>query len=276
MILGDGFTAQGITFQNTAGPDKQQAVALLVESDNSAFYRCKIAAYQDTLYAKHGKQFFRDCEISGTVDIIFGNAKVVIQNCNIYARKPLRGQVNTIVAQGRQSYSEDSGTVIQNSIITAAPDLRTAEYPVKTYLGRPWKEYSTTVIIDCYLDAVIDPEGWKAWDENSANLDTIYYAEYGNDGPGSDTSRRVNWKGFRVLQDPAEAAQFTVWNFIQGDSWIPAIGIPFYSGLYEQPQVLYNIPNHAQATFTDAPMLTALLLCYLLIEEWYVLLTIPN
>ncbi|PNX59086.1 pectin methylesterase, partial [Trifolium pratense] len=48
--VGDGFIAQDIGFLNTAGPEKHQAVALFVGSDKSVINRCKIDAFQDTLY----------------------------------------------------------------------------------------------------------------------------------------------------------------------------------------------------------------------------------
>ncbi|CAI9760964.1 unnamed protein product [Fraxinus pennsylvanica] len=47
-VVGDGFLARDVTFQNTAGPSKHQAVALRVNADLSAFYRCDMLAYQDT------------------------------------------------------------------------------------------------------------------------------------------------------------------------------------------------------------------------------------
>ncbi|KAF9602697.1 hypothetical protein IFM89_030585 [Coptis chinensis] len=63
---GDGFIARYISFVNTAGPSKGQAVALIVTADKSVFYRCSIIGYQDTLYTLSNRQFYRETDIYGT------------------------------------------------------------------------------------------------------------------------------------------------------------------------------------------------------------------
>ena len=70
---------QGITFVNSAGPEGGQAVALRTAGNNIAIYQCSIQGYQDTLFTAYGQQFFRECEIYGTIDFIFGDAAVVFQ-----------------------------------------------------------------------------------------------------------------------------------------------------------------------------------------------------
>ncbi|KAG6516096.1 hypothetical protein ZIOFF_026544 [Zingiber officinale] len=110
----DRFIAQDMTFENTAGPAKQQVVAMRNNADLSIFYRCKFLGYQDTLYAHSNNQFYRDCEVHGTIDFIFGDATAVFQNCHIYARLPLQGQVNVVTVQGRTLYNECTGFSIHN------------------------------------------------------------------------------------------------------------------------------------------------------------------
>lgn len=127
-----------MTFENTAGPQKHQAVALRSSSDFSVFYSCSFKGYQDTLYVHSQRQFYRNCDIYGTIDFIFGDAIVVLQNCNIFVRKPMSSQQNTVTAQARKDPNENTGIVIHNSRVMAASDLRPVQGTFKTFLGRPW------------------------------------------------------------------------------------------------------------------------------------------
>ncbi|MCE5165801.1 Pectinesterase/pectinesterase inhibitor 3 [Datura stramonium] len=111
-VVGERFLACDITFENTAGAAKHQAVALRVGSDLSAFYRCSMLAYQDTLYVHSNRQFFVQCLIIGTVDFIFGDGEVVLQNCDIQVRRPGPGQKNMITAQGRTDPNQNLNKLI--------------------------------------------------------------------------------------------------------------------------------------------------------------------
>ncbi|XP_038997065.1 pectinesterase-like [Hibiscus syriacus] len=224
--VGDGFMAQDIWFQNTAGPQKHQAVALRVGADQSVINRCKIDAYQDTLYAHSNRQFYRDSYITGTVDFIFGNAAVVFQNCKLVARKPMNSQSNMITAQGRIDPNQNTGISIQSCNIIASANLEPVKASIKSYLGRPWKEYSRSVVMQSYIGDHIDPSGWSVWSGDFA-LKTLYYGEYMNMGPRADTSKRVKWPGFHVITSAEEAKKFTVAELIQGGSWLTSTGVAF-------------------------------------------------
>ncbi|EMS68349.1 Pectinesterase/pectinesterase inhibitor PPE8B [Triticum urartu] len=181
-VVGKGFIARDMTFQNTAGPAKHQAVALRCDSDLSVFYRCAFEGHQDTLYAHSLRQFYRDCNIAGTVDFVFGNAAAVFQNCHLLARAPLPGQKNSVTAQGRFNASMNSGFAFQFCNVSAHDDLLRAQVnqtdkavATQTFLGRPWKAYSRVVFMQSYIGTVVRPEGWLAWDDNQSTLGTLYY-----------------------------------------------------------------------------------------------------
>ncbi|KAL3631407.1 hypothetical protein CASFOL_024391 [Castilleja foliolosa] len=224
-VSGDGFIARDMTFENTAGPNKHQAVALRSGSDFSVFYTCSFKGYQDTLYLYAQRQFYRNCDIYGTIDFIFGDAVAVIQNSNIYVRKPMPNQKNTVTAQSRKDPNQNTGIIIHASRVSTS-----AASGYENYLGRPWQRYSRTVFMKCEIDGGIAAAGWLPW-SGDFGLSTLYYGEYMNTGSGASTGGRVKWPGYHVIGSGAEAGKFSVGSFLGGDSWIPNTGVPFTSGL---------------------------------------------
>ncbi|KAG2689943.1 hypothetical protein I3760_09G163800 [Carya illinoinensis] len=78
---GKGFIARDMGFPNNAGAIKHQAVALMSNSNLSILYQFHIDAVQDTLYTHANQQFYRECNIYGTIDFIPRNSIVVMQWC---------------------------------------------------------------------------------------------------------------------------------------------------------------------------------------------------
>ncbi|KAK1583738.1 hypothetical protein Q3G72_026472 [Acer saccharum] len=193
------FTAKNIGFENSAGPMKHQAVALRVDADMSIFYNCTMDGYQNTLYVHAKRQFYRDCTISGTIDFVFGDGSAVFQNCNFIIRKPLEKQNCIVTAQGRSYTYQPTVIVIQNSTITADPGFLLFN-------------------------------GWLPWD-GEKGIDTCFYVEFDNTGPGANKTQRVNWKGLKNISRE-EAQQFTAGRIIEGDEWITTVTVPYNSGLF--------------------------------------------
>jgi pectin methylesterase-like acyl-CoA thioesterase len=225
--MGAGFIAKGVSFVNSAGPGKGQAVALLVGGDRSVVYQCEIKAFQDTLFTHSNRQFYAESDISGTVDFIFGNSAAVFQSCELQARKPIRGQQDVVTAQGRADPNQNTGISIHRCRITAASDL--GDTPV--YLGRPWKQYSRVVVMETTMAGSVAPAGWLAWPDQPSPSTTLYYGEYRNRGDGGGTKGRVTWTGVHTSMSTADATGFTVAKFIMGDSWLGATGVTYTSGL---------------------------------------------
>ncbi|KAM0915927.1 hypothetical protein ACQ4PT_010498 [Festuca glaucescens] len=232
--IGNGFFMKDIRVENTAGAENHQAVALRVQSDQAVFFQCYFDGYQDTLYTHAQRQFFRECTVTGTIDFIFGNSQVVIQNCLILPRKPMDNQVNIITAQGRREKRSAGGTIMHNNTIEPHPDFA-QQGKIATYLARPWKEYSRTIYIQNKIGAFIDPKGWLEWNGNFG-LDTLFYAEVENTGPGADTSKRAKWGGIKTVTYEEAQKEFTVEAFIQGQQFIPKYGVPYIPGLLPQSE----------------------------------------
>ncbi|CAN6470054.1 unnamed protein product [Victoria cruziana] len=228
-VAGAGFLARDLTIINTAGAVNHQAVALRVNADLSAVFRCSMVGFQDTLYVHSLRQFYRESVVAGTVDFIFGDAAVVLQVSFIVSRKPMDGQFNTITAQGRSDPNENTGISIDNCTVLPDTELAASLSSFKTYFGRPWRNYSRTVVMTSYVERHVDPSGWTPWSGDDG-LSTLYYGEYSNTGPGANTDGRVAWPGFHVMTLD-DATNFTVPNLILGDQWLDSTAVPYDSGV---------------------------------------------
>ncbi|RWR90825.1 pectinesterase-like protein [Cinnamomum micranthum f. kanehirae] len=122
-LKGEHFIAINMTFRNIARVAMVQALAVQNNVNLSAFYNCSFECFQDALCASSGSQFYRSCDIYGTIDFIFGYAAAVFQTCNIYVRLPLQGQSNVITAHGRGAANEGTGYSIQHCKTSASPEL---------------------------------------------------------------------------------------------------------------------------------------------------------
>lgn len=136
----------------------------------------------------------------------------------------MRNQFVTITAQGKKDPGQNSGISIQRCVIQPLDNLTAS-----TYLGRPWKVYSTTVIMQSNIGGFLSPLGWISWETGVDPPKTIFYAEYQNTGPGSSTAGRVNWAGYRPTLTVDQASKYNVDSFIQGPSWLPASNVAFES-----------------------------------------------
>ncbi len=210
-IGGHDFYAENITFENSFGPGSQ-AVAILVEADRAMFDKCHFLGWQDTLYAKNGRQYYKDCYIEGHVDYIFGMAAAVFENCHIHSKGD-----GYITAPMRFAADEPAGFIFHKCRLTSNNTKN------GIYLGRPWRDYGRTVFLNTEMDAEIRPEGWHHWEPQREK--TAYFAEYGSTGKGANPEARVAWT--RKLGD-ADIKVFSVEYFLGGkDGWDPYRGDNF-------------------------------------------------
>jgi pectinesterase len=207
QVDGDGFEAENLTIANGAGP-VGQALALRVDGDRVAFRHCRFLGWQDTLLVNRGRQYFADCYIEGHVDFIFGGATAYFERCEIHCLKD--GYITAASTPQDQAY----GFVFADCRIDGAPG-------VKTYLGRPWRDYAATIFIRTEMSEVVRPAGWHDWHKPQAQK-TARYAEFANTGPGATRTGRVAWA--QRLGSGA-AAGFTPAVVLAGaDGWNPAPG----------------------------------------------------
>jgi pectinesterase len=205
VIDADDFTAENITFENSAGP-KGQALAIRIDGDRAVFRNCRFMGWQDTLFINRGRHYFEGCTIAGHVDFIFGGATAFFEKCRIHCLE--NGYITAASTPDNQPF----GFVFSNCKITGeSPDI-------KTYLGRPWRDFSSVIFLTTEMTDVVRPVGWHNWDKPEREK-TSRYAEYNNSGAGVSVQARVKWS--RQLTK-AEAQRVTVKNVLAGsDGWNP-------------------------------------------------------
>jgi pectinesterase len=208
-VEAEGFIAENITFENSAGR-VGQAVALRVNSDKVIFRNCRFLGNQDTLFAHGiGRVLFSKCYIEGTTDFIFGSAVALFEGCRIHSKS------NSYVTAASTPMGNTYGYVFKNCTLTADSGLR------KVFLGRPWRAFAKTVYINCYLGAHIFPEGWDNWHSIDREK-TVYYAEYKSTGPGANPIARVSWS--KQLAD-SDTLNYTIEKiFTRSSVPIPVVG----------------------------------------------------
>lgn len=213
VIRGKDFIAENLTFENSAGQNAGQALAIYARGDRSIFNNCRFLGWQDTLRSESGRHYFYDSYIEGSVDFIYGKGQAYFDNSTLFAKAS-----GYLTAQGREQATESNGYVFKNSTITGtAPNG-------SMYLGRPWQAYSRAVFIDSKMSPVINPAGWSTWSGN--NHLTSFFAEHNSmdmDGNPLDVSGRVAWSHQLTAQ---EAEAFSKENWLAGDDgWNPVIDI---------------------------------------------------
>lgn len=204
----DGFEAENLTIENTwedehtRTQEGSQAVALLMSSDRAVLDHVRLLGAQDTLYANSrtchdnlpkggaapptdtpacsaSRQYFRDCYIEGHVDYIFGDAKAVFDHCELH---PRHFPTVMLTAQSKHFPAEDSGYYFLHCRITGENN---GDHVI---FGRPWRDYSTVVFYDTYIQKPIAAEGWADW---NGRLKTSTYREYKSHGPGVNGGHRL-------------------------------------------------------------------------------------
>ncbi|MDD7175491.1 MAG: pectinesterase family protein [Clostridiales bacterium] len=203
-------TLRGLTIENDAAPREAagQAIALYADGDGLLCEDCRLLGAQDTLFTaplppreiekdgfigpkQHAPRVaqhhvYRRCLISGDVDFIFGGAAAWFDRCTI---------------QNIDGRSDRSTPYVGYATAASTPEGQRFGYVFShcrfvdegvpdgsVYLGRPWREFAKTVLIDCELGAHIAPAGFHDWNKPAAH-DTAFYAECGSFGPGASGER---------------------------------------------------------------------------------------
>lgn len=207
---GAHITLRHLTIENDAAPREKagQAIALYADGDHLLVEDCVLRSFQDTLFTaplppkeieKNGfigpkqhaprvpqRHTYRRCRIEGDVDFIFGGAAAWFEDCDIVAVDGREDRSQPFVAYCTAASTPENQAY---GYVFKACRFLNGGCPVgSVYLGRPWREWAKTVLLDCDLGEHIAPAGFDDWGKTHAHS-TVFYAEYGSRGPGSAGER---------------------------------------------------------------------------------------
>ena len=225
-IAANGFTATALTFRNSfdrnAHPEitGTQAVAVKTTGDRMVFDNVTFLGHQDTLYADTaatgtvGRQYYRNCSISGDVDFLFGRATAVFDRAAITALDRGSSSNNGYLTAASTRRSNPYGFLIVGSrVVSSAANA-------SFHLGRPWHPggdvdaIAQVVFRETVLPAAIKPAPWT--DMSGFSWKDARFFEYHNTGPGAGTGAD------RPQLTAAQAAALTPQRYLAGsDGWNP-------------------------------------------------------
>lgn len=240
LVDADDVRLENLTIVNDAGDGREvgQAIALYADGDRLVVDACCIAGRQDTLFLgplpprevkpggfigpkqfaprRVGRQYFRRCRIEGDVDFIFGGACAYFEGCEICSLNR-NMDVNGYVTAASTPEGEPYGFVFHGCSFTAAQDVA----PDSVYLGRPWREWAQTVLIDCWLGQHIKRVGWWDWAKPAAH-ERAHYAGASLHGPANDAE---NWAPWAHELDATATTRYAREQVLSGaDGWDPEGG----------------------------------------------------
>ena len=180
------------------------AAPQLTSHDAPFEIQIKPGLYKELIYIQREKRFIKLIgEDPATTKIIFGAATEWYENCEIHALG------NGYLTAASTEENTPFGLIFSHCKITAeSPD-------VKTFLGRPWRAFASTIFLNSEMADCIRPEGWNNWG-NKQRQTTARYAEFNSSGPGGNATDRAPW----AKQLSAQAASAITIQNVFGD-WKP-------------------------------------------------------
>ena len=228
FFAGKRAIVKNMTIRNTAGPGEKagQALAVYADSEEAYFENVRLDGYQDTLFMsplpmeerqRNGflgprmltervltRQYYKNCEIIGDVDFIFGGADAVFDDCRIICRNRQEREntsnnmsssdkavINGYITAGCGT-KEGLGMVFRNCVVKGEKGCGAGT----VFLGRPWRDEARAVFINCTMDETISPKRFSGWGNIDKEHPDVFYGEYGttdDDGKGADLSAKNSW-----------------------------------------------------------------------------------
>ena len=195
IITGSNNIFENFTIENSKKESYLygQEVALAIYGTNNLFINITMISEQDTLFSGPlpddlvtrytnfmpdderffegiAKNYFYNCDISGTIDFIFGAGQAIFYKCNLISIKEKR--IESYVCAPANSLKDDFGYYFEQCNFKSNGILNK-----DVYLARPWRDYGKAIFSNCNYENHIKDEGFSDW-SNVNRTETCRFYEF--------------------------------------------------------------------------------------------------
>lgn len=163
--------------------------------DKIIFENIRLRGNQDSLYAAGGRAYFKNCDIIGGTDYIYGGATAVFDNCKLGLEGFSDKTYGSPIATGGHDVMRKYGYLFYNCTLYNMRDNNGTNN-----FGGPWQAGSQVTYFNCIIDDnasvgkskfVLDEMGWRRFGAENGLSRSYEYGTKNISGTAVDFSKRV-------------------------------------------------------------------------------------
>ncbi|MGM9936270.1 MAG: pectinesterase family protein, partial [Candidatus Ornithomonoglobus sp.] len=208
------------------------------KGDKITFDGIRLRGNQDSLYISSNRIYFKDCDIIGGTDYIYGNATAVFDNCKLgFANMSDRVYGSPLTAANTDA-GRKYGYLFYNCTV-----YNMRENAGTSHFGRPWGSAAQVTFFNTTIDdnasvgkskVVINEAGWSGWGAEEGKNRYFEYGTKNASGAAVDFSKRVvnaskeeGGQGMGTVLDDWQILEFNPRNYFAAecgnwsDDWDP-------------------------------------------------------
>ena len=210
--------------------------AISINGDRSILKNVTARGNQDSVYISSGRIYFKDCNLIGGTDYIYGNAAAVFDNCLLGAAGMSDRDYGATITAANTDASNPYGYLFYNcELYNVRSNIGQSVY------GRPWKQEAQITFYNTLIDdnkttgqssaGINNSSGHGGWsDMNSSKKEEARFYEYGTkmrSGADAGLSGRIkNTNGFGSVLDEWQILEFNPRNYFKArgnwsENWDP-------------------------------------------------------
>lgn len=211
----------------------ERSHALSINGDRVILENVRARGNQDSVYISNGRVYFKNCDLIGGTDYIYGDATAVFDHCLLGAEGMSDKDYGATITAANTDINKPYGYLFYNCELYNVRDNIT-----DSLYGRPWGAAAQVTFYNTTIDdtaetgasaAGIASEGWR--DMSASKKEEARFFEYGTvnkSGSPADLSGRVvnTTAGMGTVLDQWQILEFNPRNYFAGngiysDDWDP-------------------------------------------------------